>query len=141
MTLTYDIIMVATYIDHGLVAMLPGMWHPGPVLGCDQDGGEADRQVAPLQLHAASPPPALDAQGEGRVVALALQVDTQTLETLVLAHRGQQSLSCQWWTTLAGVGDEIVEWCPTVATAVIVTTGAVTNAEAEHEQDEQSHGH
>ena len=123
-----------------MTIMIPGMWHPGPVLRCDQDGGEADRQVAPLQLLAASPSPALDTQGEGGVVALTLQVDTQTLETLILAHRGQQPLSCQWWTTLAGVGDEVIEGCPTL-TAVIVTTGAVTDTEAEHEQDEQSHGH
>ena len=44
------------------------------MLRSDQDGGEADRQMAPLQLLAASPPPALDTQREGSVVALALQV-------------------------------------------------------------------
>ena len=124
-----------------MAMMIPGMWHPGPVLRCDEDGGKADRQVAPLQLLAASPPPALDAQGEGGVVALTLQVDTQTLETLILTHRGQQPLSCQWWTTLTGVGDEVIKRCLTLPAAIIVTTGAVTDTKAEHEQDEQSHGH
>ena len=57
----------------GHVWRLPGVRHPGPVLGRDEDGGEADREVAPLQA-AAPPPPALHAQRVGRVAALALQV-------------------------------------------------------------------
>ena len=61
------------------VAWLPGVRHPGPVLGRDEDGGEADREVAPLQA-AAPPPPALHAQRVGRVAALALEVYCQTLQ-------------------------------------------------------------
>ena len=54
------------------------MRHPGPVLWGDQDGWEADGDVAPLQLLAPGSPPALDTEGEGCVVTLTLQVHTQT---------------------------------------------------------------
>ena len=60
------------------ILFIPCMRHPGPVLWGDQDGGEADGDVAPLQLLAPGSPPALDTEGEGCVVTLALQVHTQT---------------------------------------------------------------
>ena len=47
-----------------------------PVFRSDEDGWEADREVAPLQPGPPWSPSALDTEGEGGVAALALQVHT-----------------------------------------------------------------
>ena len=71
----------------------PGVRHFAPVLRRDQDGGEAHREVAPLEDVSAGSPPAFDTQGVGGVAPLALEVDTQPLKTLTLPHCGRPCIT------------------------------------------------
>ena len=48
-----------------------------PVFRCDEDGGEADWEVAPLQTRAPWLPSTLDTEREGGEAALTLEVNTQ----------------------------------------------------------------
>ena len=68
-------------------------------------------------------------------IVLTNQERVFTFKTLTLTHWGQQSLSSESWTTLAGVGDEVVEWCP-VSTAITVPPRTIADAKAEHEDDQ-----
>ena len=57
-----------------------------PVFRCDENGGEADWEVAPLQTRAPWLPPTLDTEREGGEAALTLEVNTQTFKALTLLH-------------------------------------------------------
>ena len=111
-----------------------------PVLGRDEDGGEADREVAPLQSLPTWPPPALDTEREGSEAALTLEVNTQTLKALTLLHHGEESLPPQPGTALAGVGYEVVGGRPGLPN-LPVAAGSEADAEAEDEDDEETNGH
>ena len=119
---------------------IPGMRDLRPVFGCDEDGWEADREVAPLQTRAALPPPALDTEREGGEAALALEVNTQTLEALSLLHHGQQPLAPEPRTALTGVGYE-VEDGETQLSSLSVAAGTEPNTEAEDKDDQDTDGH
>ena len=110
------------------------------MFGCDEDGGEADWEVAPLQAGAPRPPPALDAEREGSEAPLALEVNTQTFEALALLHHGEETLSPQPGAALAGVGDEVVGGQARLS-SLPVAAGSEANAEAEDEDDEETDGY
>ena len=84
--------------------------HLGPVRLADEDGGVAERHVAPLQprVGEAAPPAALDLVGVGHVVAAALQVDDEALEALSLVHGGEEALRLQRRAALRVVREEDV---------------------------------
>ena len=84
--------------------------HLGPVRLADEDGGVAERHVAPLQprVGEAAPPAALDLVGVGHVVAAALQVDDEALEALALVHGGEEALRLQRRAALRVVREEDV---------------------------------
>ena len=115
------------------------MRHLAPVLRCDQDGGEAHGEVAPLQDVSPRPPPALDTQGVGGVAALALEVNTQTLKTLPLPHGGQQAAPGQGGAALTGVGDEVIERDSGVTVAV--PARPEPDPKAKDEDDEKANCH
>ena len=105
----------------------------------DQDGGEAHGEVAPLQDVSPRPPPALDTQGVGGVAALALEVNTEALETLPLPHCGQEAAPGQGGAALTGVGDEVIERDPRVTVAV--PARPEPDPEAKDEDNEKANCH